>query len=168
MTLHGKASNKIENLLKSAETPFEGVSSASQALIIQSYKQAGKQGIEVDADLYFSENGIIQTTTEMVWEFADAMGLVSEEDDGQFEASLFDTFRKIGQTMLDMQDPTLAKGVEEMMIEMETGEPFDADEVPVDSDQIPEEGMGIPAYEMQRGEGVPEDMGMRNMPPGGM
>ena len=147
MTLHGNASNKVENLLKNSETPFEGVAAASQLLIIQSYKQANKQGIEVSPDLYFAENGVIQTTTELVWEFADAMGLVGEGDDGQFEASLFDTFRRIGETVMDQQNPELAKSAEEMMIEMETGEPFD-------SDEIPEEGMQVPPYRMEQGVGV--------------
>lgn len=166
MTLHGKGSAKIESIIEKAETAYEGVAAAAHVLVLGSYAQAGKQGLEVSDDVYFAENGVIQTTTELVWEVANAMGKVPAEDDGQFEAALFDTFRRIGETVVESDNPELAQSAQEFMLELETGQSIDS-LVPQDQTYQPwQPGTGADApdgrisprpqrlspYEMQRGD----------------
>lgn len=157
MAIHGQHSGKVEEILKNAPSAYEGVASAAHVLSVASYMQANKQGLEPSPDLYFAENGVIQTTTEMVWEVAEAMGIKGVEDDAQFEAALFDTYRRIGETVMEEENPAVVQSAQELMIEMETGESFDSSQV---EDQMPmEQGMGnIPAYEMQQGDMGPEQM----------
>lgn len=158
MAIHGSNSGKVEEILKNAPSAFEGVASAAHVLTVASYMQANKQGLNPSPDLYFAENGVIQTTTELVWEFAEAMGIEGVEDDAQFEAALFDTYRRIGDTVMEEENPAIHKSAQELMIEMETGEPFNSDD-PIDGpmdnqDPIADMGNRIPAYEMQQGPGV--------------
>lgn len=152
MAIHGQNAGKVEEILKNAPSAYEGVASAAHVLTVASYMQANKQGLEPSPDLYFAENGVIQTTTEMVWEVAEAMGLEGVNDEAQFEAALFDTYRRIGETVMEEENPAVVQSAQELLIEMETGEPFD-------SSSPEEQGMGnIPAYEMQQGPMGPDSM----------
>lgn len=123
--VHGELSQNMVEMLESYPEPFQGISHASHSLILGSFAKAGKDGLDPTADLYFAENGVIQQTVEMVFEVAEAMGKVTENDDEVLSAAYMDTLRRVGETMLDSENPEIREGAQEFMLEMELGVPVE-------------------------------------------
>lgn len=126
VAIHGKGSQKVVDILEKAEQPYQGLGRAGHVLLLSSYMKANKQGLEVPPDVYFGENGAIQQTMEMLWEVGMATGKVREDDEDQFNASLFEVERLIGETILNEEDPGPAREAQEFMVELETGEAVEA------------------------------------------
>lgn len=146
--IHGTGSDRIVELLEKNKEPYQGLGVAGHVLSLAAYMQANKQGLEPDADLFLAENGVVQTTMELLWEVAVSMGKVKNDDDQQFAAALIDAERRIGETILEEGDPEAIASAQKMMLEMETGEPVTemmADEeaaqmVGPEGEQMPPEG----------------------------
>lgn len=125
--LHGEASENITGVIESTEEPYQGISKASHSLVLGSYSKAVRDGVDATMDLYIAENGVIQQTVEMVFEFAEAMGKVSKEDDEVLSAAYMDTLRQVGETLLGVENPEIRQGAQELMLELELDAPIDTE-----------------------------------------
>lgn len=121
--IHGNSSDRIVQLLEQHKEPYQGLGAAGHVLTIAAYMQANKQGMEPGTDVFLAENGVVQTTMELLWEVAVSMGKVDNNDDEQFAAALLDVQRRIGETILEEDNPQAIRSAQEMLLEMETGEP---------------------------------------------
>ena len=139
--IHGELSENVENLITAAPEPFQGISQAAHTLILGSYKNAAKAGLEPNADLYFAENGVIQQSVELVFEFAEAMDQVTAQDDEVLTAAYMDTLRRVGETMLNSENPELREGAQELMMELELGVPVEPEDY-AEPSELGMEGQG--------------------------
>jgi len=140
LAIHGNGSDRIVNLIDSADEPFEGIAMAAHALTLASYMQANKEGIPVDEGMYLAENGAVEQTVEMLWEVADAMGKVDADDDAQLSAAYLNTMQRIGETLLEEDDTRAVKSAQELLIEMETGEEVSGEAVFEEERQMAQAG----------------------------
>jgi hypothetical protein len=119
--IHGAQSQRIVSMIENANEPYEGIGMATHAIVLAAYMDAHKKGINIPSDVFLGENGAVQETTEMIWEIADAMNAVDINDEEQLAASYFNAMRLLGETMLEMDDPTAVASAQEFVLELELG-----------------------------------------------
>lgn len=122
--LHGELTQDVVGILEAMPEPFQGISQASYSLVMGSFDAASRNGLEPLADLYLAENGVVQQTVEMVFEFAEAMGKVTVDDDEVLSAAYMDTLRQIGENMLESENPMIRESAQELMVELELDTPI--------------------------------------------
>ena len=161
--IHGDMSKNIEDILKSSQEPANSISLASHSLIMGSFSAANREGINANADIYLAENGVIQETVELVFEYAESMGKVAEDDEETLAAAYMDTLRRVGETMMGSEDPEIRESAQELLAEMELGMPVEP------SDYMEEDEMammGQPTDPMaQMAQGAPQAPPEAPLPP---
>lgn len=121
--VHGDGREDIVSLLGSMPDLFQSVGFAAVGILDAGYNQAGAQGLEIDPSIFYGENGAIQQTVEMLWEVADAVGHPASQDEEQFSAALFNTYKLVGEQMFEENDQA-AMEAQSLMIDAELGEPL--------------------------------------------
>lgn len=124
--IHGSQSDKVAELIMGTEEPYEGISMAGQAILLSAHMEAHRQGVEVPMDVYMGENGVVQETTEVLWEVAGATGVVNPDDEEQLTAAFLNTIRLLGESMLELDDPTAVASAQEFLLELELGHEVNA------------------------------------------
>lgn len=143
--MHGKMSDQIVGMIENSPDVANGISTAAHTIIVGSFMAANKQGIEPGADVYLGENGVIQETVELVYEFAEAMNRVTGNPDEVLSAAYLDTLRKVGETLLNVEDPEIRESAQELLAELELGMPVE----PSDYAEAEELGMLDQAMSME-------------------
>lgn len=139
LRLHGQVSENVTGIIESQPEAFQGIAQAAHTLVLASYKKAAKDGLDPTMDMYVAENGIIQQTVEMVFEVAEAMGKVSLEDDEVLSAAYMDTLRRVGETLLNVDNPEIREGAQELMVELELDTPIGPEDY-AEPSEMPQEG----------------------------
>lgn len=119
--IHGANRDQIIDTLSSSPELWLNVATASTALLEGANQKLTEQGVEVESDMFFGENGIIQSTVEMVFELAVAAGVPGSTDSNQLDAAFMKVMQDVGQELHETDD-TSAVEAEELMLEMEFGE----------------------------------------------
>ena len=153
--IHGKQSQRIVSMIENSNEPYEGIGMATHAIVLAAYMDAKKQGIDIPSDVFLGENGAVQETTEMIWEVANAMNVVDVDDEEQLAASYFNAMRLLGETILEMDDPTAVASAQEFLLELELGHEVNSEDYLTDD-------MSMPDGQSQMG---PQGMPPQGMPP---
>lgn len=168
--IHGKHRDKLVTMLRSQPELWRSVSDASVVILEAAEQKLAEQGIDLEPDYFFGENGIIQSTVEMVYELAVAAGAPKANDSNQLDMAYMHVMSQIGEELYETDDAAVAEA-QQAILELELGEGATglAEEglgLMGGDLGIPEEGMEIPAYEMEMGPGMLEDP-LAGMPGGG-
>lgn len=137
--MHGKMSDQIVGMIENSPDVATGISLAAHTIVTGSFMAANKQGIAPSADIYLGENGVIQETVELVYEFADAMNRVTGNPDEVLSAAYLDTLRKVGETLLNVEDPAIRESAQELLAELELGMPVEPSDY-AEEGEIPMQG----------------------------
>jgi len=73
-------------------------------IVVPILEKIHKENPEFESSVYFGENGAIQQAVEMVFEIAEQEEMPGAEDGDQASASLINTFRAVGEKVLEMGD----------------------------------------------------------------
>jgi len=73
-------------------------------IVVPILEKIHKENPEFESSVYFGENGAIQQAVEMVFEIAEQEEMPGSEDGDQASASLINTFRAVGEKVLEMGD----------------------------------------------------------------
>jgi len=119
--IHGPFRDDIIDLLSSQSELWISVATASQSLIEGVNQKLTEQGAEVEPDMFFGENGIIQSTVEMVFELGVAAGVPNSGDSNQLDAAFMKVMQEIGDELHETDD-TSAVEAQELALEMEFGD----------------------------------------------
>lgn len=119
--IHGKFRDDLVELLTSTPELWNNVATASTMLLEGAYGKTAEQVVEVPPDAWFGENGIIQTTVEMVFEVANAIGMPGAEDDDQLNAAYMKVMTTIGEELYEEDDVAVAEA-QQLMIDAEFGD----------------------------------------------
>ena len=159
--MHGAQSDKLVKLMRSAKEPFEGIGMAAHALALSAYMQANKQGIEPEPDIFLAENGVLQETTELLWEMADAINIVNIDDEEQLNATYLNAVRLMGESILEMDNPMPVQSAQEFLLELELGHEVNSEDymqeeqMMQDGQMPPEQGMAGGPEMMPQNQNVP-------------
>ena len=119
--IHGPMRDDIIQLLSSNPELWISVASASQSLLEGANQKLAEQGIDIEPDMFFGENGIIQSTVEMVFELGVAAGVPNADDSNQLDAAFMQVMKNIGEELHETDD-TSAVEAQELALEMEFGD----------------------------------------------
>lgn len=142
--IHGPQADQIVELFQSYEQAYEGIAAAAHALCLSAFMQGHEQGVEVPTEVFLAENGAVQVTVELLWEVAEAINMVDPDDEEQAAAAYFDTLRRLGETILELDDPTAVASAQEYLFEMELGFDVNAEDymdIPMEDEMMMGGGM---------------------------
>lgn len=120
--LHGKGRDKFVELLRIGDQPWETVAQTSVMLLKGADVALAERGIDLEPDFWFGENGIIQSTVELVYEVAlavDAPGI--DDDDNQLDTAYMRAVQLIGDELFETDDTAAMEAAQEM-VDLEFGE----------------------------------------------
>lgn len=157
--VHGKQSERVVSMLENATEPYEGIGMATHAIVLAAYLDAKKQGVDIPSDVFLGENGAVQETVEMIWEIADAINMVDVDDDEQLSASYFNAMRLLGETMLEMDDPTAVASAQEFVLELELGHEVNSEDYLTDEMSVNGGQSEMGPQEMPQQGGMPPQGG---------
>lgn len=165
--IHGPNRDKIVSMLTSTPELWNNIANAAVTILEGAHQKLAQQKVELEPDYYFGENGIIQSTVELLFELAVAAGAPKANDSNQLDAAYMKTMTMIGEDLYETDDVASAEA-QQAMIDLELGE--GASELAAEGFNllnIPEGGMDIPAYEMEGAADLMEDP-LSGAEPGGM
>lgn len=119
--IHGKYRDDLVQLLSSTPELWMNVASASHMLLEGAYGKLAEQQVNVPPDAWFGENGIIQSTVEMVFEVANAVALPGSEDDDQLNTAYMKTLTLIGEELYEEDDVAVAEA-QQLLLDAELGD----------------------------------------------
>lgn len=154
--IHGSQAERVVQLMRSTDSPFEGIGMAAHAISLSAYMEASKQGAPVTPDIFLAENGVVQETVELLWEVADAINIVDIDDDEQLTASYLNTVRLLGESMLEMDNPQPVASAQEFLIELELGYEVNGEDYLMEEEMPPDPSQVDPMQQaMASQEGMP-------------
>lgn len=119
--IHGPHRDKILDMLDSTPELWMNVALSSQTLLEGAHQKLAEQGMDLEPDFWFGENGIIQSTVEMVYELAVAADTVNSNDSNQLDAAYMKTIQMVGEELFETDDAAAAEA-QQMMLDLEFGE----------------------------------------------
>lgn len=119
--IHGPFRDDIMELLDSTPELWLNVASASESLLEGVHQKLAEQQEDFGPEYWFGENGIIQTTVEMVYELAVAGDTVNSSDSNQLDAAYMKVVQQIGDELFTDDDAAAAEA-QQLMVDLEFGE----------------------------------------------
>ena len=119
--IHGPFRDDIIELLSSQPELWLSVATASQSILEGANQKLAEQDADIEPDMFFGENGIIQSTVEMVFELGVAAGVPNADDSNQLDAAFMKVMQEIGSELHETDD-TSAVEAQELALEMEFGD----------------------------------------------
>lgn len=119
--IHGPHRDKLVDMLEATPELWLNVATASHTLLEGAYQKMASQGKELESDYWFGENGIIQSTVEMVYELAVAADTPNSNDSNQLDTAYMKTLQLVGEELFETDDVAAAEA-EQMMVDLEFGE----------------------------------------------
>lgn len=117
--IHGDGRSNIVQMLETDAELHQKVATAAVGLISQAHDQAAASGTPIPPDVLFGQNGVIQNTTELVFEVAEAIGVPGSQNDENLNMAFVSVMMMIGEHEFQKGGQSTEEAAE-FLIDLET------------------------------------------------
>lgn len=118
--MYGDNSDSVLGVMSNARELYQGVGQAAYHILNATKTKFEKGDVQLPSAAIFGEGGMIHSAVEELMQLAQAAGLPGSDDQDQYHAAMFETYRLVGEHIQSSGEDGSIAEAQELLIDVET------------------------------------------------